>query len=210
MMIFTLVFFSYSGAGAGLLHTYNELTLMDLDQINQLVTNKLKESKKSHHGKAIPLKEAFQAVYARPDTDRMIQKVITPIRSELQDLQEYERIVQQLTDEALNALKHTKNFRPQVQVTYAIFLENLMADFKSAAFESDGFEREVIRKIQKAKIKLTKEAKNDRNHRGFKETKSPSETAEAILDSINAAERKKVATPEETDHSNSVPVSEEP
>src|SRR5688572_16580355 len=138
---------------AGLLYTYNQLALMELDQMSKLVQDKVKESKKAD-AKVVPLKEAFQAVFARPDTDRMIEKVANPLRFELQDLGEYERVLTELTEEALNALKNTKNFKPSVQVTYAIFLENLMADVRAGAAQADGFERNLIRKIKKAKITL--------------------------------------------------------
>lgn len=181
-----------SVAHAGLLYNYNQLTLMELDEMNKLVQDKLKESKKSD-AKVVPLKEGLQAVYSRPDTDRMIVKVVDPLRLELQELGEYERVLTELTEEALNALKHTRNFKPPVQVTYLLFLENLMADMKSTALQFDGFERGLIKKIKKANIKLTKEAENEKNVKGFNQTKAPSETASLILESIEEAEKEKKA-----------------
>lgn len=175
-------------ANAGLLHTYNELTVMDLDQMNALVQEKIKESKKAD-AKVVPLKEALQAIYSRPDADRMIEKVASPVRFELDELGEYQRIMRELVEEALNALKRTRNFKPSVQVTYIVFLENFMGENKKAATREDGFERGLIKKIKKAKIKLTKEAINERNVKGFKEKRSPSETAAAVLEGIEQAEK---------------------
>ena len=176
---------------AGLLYQYQQLTLMDLDQMNKLVQDKIKESKKSD-AKVVPLKEALQAVYARPDADRMIEKVLTPLRMELQDLGEYERIINDLTDEALNALKHTKNFKPSVQVTYAIFLENLMADSRRLAETEDNLERKLLKKIKKGNVKITKEAANERRVRSLSEARSPSDIASDILDGIEKMEKEKI------------------
>jgi hypothetical protein len=173
---------------AGLLFQYHELTLMDLDQMTKLVQDKLKESKKAN-AKTVPLKEGLQAVYSRPDADRMIDKVITPLRMELQDLDQYDRIINELTDEALNALKNTRNFKPSVQVTYAIFLENLMGDARRLAESEDNLERKLLKKIKKAGIKVTKEAANERKVRTLNESRSPSDIANDLLDGIEKMEK---------------------
>lgn len=180
---------------AGLLYQYQQLTLMDLDQMNKLVQDKIKESKKAD-AKVVPLKEALQAVYARPDADRMIEKVLTPLRMELQDMGEYERIINELTDEALNALKHTKNFKPSVQVTYAIFLENLMADSRRLAETENNLERKLLQKIKKGNVKVTKEAANERRVRSLSEARSPSDIASDILDGIEKMEKEKARSAE--------------
>lgn len=163
---------------------------MDLDEVNKLVQDKIKESKKAD-AKTVPLKEGLQAVYARPDADRMIDKVVTPLRMELQDLDQYDRVINELTDEALNALKHTRAFKPSVQVTYAIFLENLMADARRLAETEDNLERKLLKKIKKANIKMTKEAVNERKVRSLSEAKSPSEIAGEILDGIDKLDKDK-------------------
>ena len=175
---------------AGLLYQYQELTLMDLDQMTKLVQDKLKESK-SADAKTVPLKECLQAIYSRPDADRMIDKVITPIRMELQELDQYDRIINALTDEALNALKNTRNFKPAVQVTYAIFLENLMGDIRRQAEAENNLERKLLVKIKKADIKITKEAANERKVRTLTESRSPSEVASDILNGIEKLDKEK-------------------
>jgi hypothetical protein len=68
---------------AGLLFNYHQLTLKNLDQMNTLVKNKIKESKSAYSGKAVPLKEALQSVLSRPDSDDMISKIIDPLRNKL-------------------------------------------------------------------------------------------------------------------------------
>lgn len=189
-----LVLFVVPQAMAGLLYTYNQLTVMELDQVTQIVQEKIKESKKAE-ARIVPLKEAIQAVFSRPDQDRMIEKVAGPLRSELIDLGQYERAMTELTEEALNALKNTKNFKPMVQVTYLFFLENLMADFKPVLKPGESFEKKLLKKIEKADIKITKPAQNDLGVRGFSEKKSPSDVAELILEELKKKEEEAKAAP---------------
>ncbi len=174
------VMFLGGTAHAGLLFNYSQLALKDLDQMNQLVSDKVKESKKSSSGKAVPLKEALQAVYARPNDDEMIEKVVSPLRSNLDELESWEKTISQLTDEAINALKNPRAFKPVVQVTYVIFLENLLAEIKPHA-KNDGFERKIAERIRDAKIEVTKDAISERKLRMMKDTTSPSEIAGSIL-----------------------------
>lgn len=174
-------------AHAGLLFNYSQLTVKDLDQMNKLVEDKIKESKKeAGAGKTVPLKEALQSVYSRPNDDEMIEKIVAPLRSKLDELEAWEKTVSQLTDEAVNALKNPKAFKPVVQVTYVIFLENLMAEIKPY-IKDQGFERKTVEHIRDAKIELTKEAINERKLRMMKATVSPSELAEKILSQAKAA-----------------------
>lgn len=186
LMISTLVLTVFlNDAVAGLLFTYHQLAVKDLDQMNGLVAQKLTESKKSTDGKHVPLKEVLQAIYSRPNEDGMIDKVVAQVRSGLEEQEMYEKVIQQLTDEAINALKNPKNFKPDVQVTYAVFLENIMSELKPRLKE-DGFERRLMLKIQNSEIEITKQAKNERIVRMMKNPISPSETAKLILEFADA------------------------
>lgn len=176
--VFILAFAIQSSAG--LLMNYSQLALKDLDQMNALVVSKIKEAKKSSSGKVVPLKEALQAVYSRPNEDGMIEKVIGPLRTELDGDEEWEKTLNSLTVEAIDALKNTKAFKPVVQVTYQIFLENMMIDMKPYLGKA-GFERSLVEKIRQAKIENTKESNNERKLRMMKSTISPSELAEQLL-----------------------------
>lgn len=175
-----LAFVFCAQAQAGLLFNYSQLALRDLDQMNKMVNDKVKEAKKSSSGKAVPLKEALQAVYSRPNDDDMIEKIVAPLRSNLDELGAWEKTISQLTDEAINALKNPRAFKPVVQVTYVIFLENLLAEIKPL-LQKEGFERKIAERIRDAKIEVSKEAVNERRVRTMKTTSSPSELAEKIL-----------------------------
>ena len=167
-------------AHAGLLFNYSQLMLKDLDQMNEMVLNKVEESKKEENGKVVPLKEALQAVYARPNDDQMIDKVVGPLRTQLDELDSWEKVLSQLTDEAVNALKNPKAFKPAVQVTYLVFLENLLSEVKPY-LKTDGFERKLAERVRNAKIEVTREAANERSLRTMKKSTSPSELAGKIL-----------------------------
>lgn len=165
---------------AGLLLTYHQLALKDLDQMNELVIAKIKESKKSYSGKTVPLKEALQAVLGRPNEDNMVDKVLSPLKSELEGHDAWEKSLKELATESINALKNSKNFKPDVQVTYQIFMENLLAQLKPD-LGTAGFETKLVEKIRDAKISISKEAQNERKLRMMKSTVSVSEIADMLL-----------------------------
>lgn len=180
ILLTALVFVFCQHASAGLLFNYSQLALKDLDQMTALVNDKVREAKRSSSGKVVPLKEALQAVYSRPNEDEMIEKVIAPLRSNLDELESWEKTISQLTDEAVNALRNPKAFKPVVQVTYIIFLENLLSEIKPHA-KTDGFEKSIVERIRDSKLKISKEADDERRLRGMKSTTSPSDIAERIL-----------------------------
>ena len=167
-------------AQAGLLFNYSQLTLKDLDQMSKIVSDSIKESKKSAGGKEVPLKEALQAVYSRPNDDEMIEKIVGPLRTQLDNLDAWEKSISQLTDEAINALRNPKAFKPVVQVTYLVFLENLLAELKPY-INKPTFERDMVTRIRNANVEASKEALNERKLRSMKATVSPSEIADQIL-----------------------------
>ena len=175
-------------AYAGLLYNYSQLSLKDLDQMSKLVQSKINESRKEGGDQTIPLKEALQAVYSRSNEDFLIEKIISPLRTELDEHEAWESTLRALTKEAIGALKNPKAFKPVVQVTYVVFLENLISEIKPRGNEK--FERSLLEDLVKADISVSKEAVNERRLRVMKSTTSPSEVAEAILKSIIEASKK--------------------
>jgi hypothetical protein len=166
-------------AQAGLLFNYSQLALKDLDQMNKLVRSKIQESKKSGGDKNIPLKEALQAVFSRSNEDFMIEKLVPQLKVELEEHEGWESSIQQLVREALGALKNPRAFQPVVQVTYQVFLENIIAELKPRAGED--FENKILKQIRDAKAEPTKEAANERRLRVMKQSTSVSELADAVL-----------------------------
>ena len=171
-----------ASAEAGLLFNYSQLLLKDLDQMNQIVADKVKESRKSSDGKVVPLKEALQAVFSRPNRDGMIDKVVGPLRMALDAEDAWEETITSLTSESINALKNPRAFKPVVQATYYVFLENLISEMKPYA-DSEGFERGLLVQIRDAKISLSKEVVSERKVRSMLESVSPSDLAAKALES---------------------------
>lgn len=187
-----LISLSFSAtANAGLLFNYSQLALKDLDQMAKLIQTKIAESRKAGGDKVIPIKEALQAVYTRPNEDFMIEKVITPLKNELEEHDAWESTIEALVKEAAGALNNPKAFKPVVQASYLIFLENLLAEMRPKA--ADTFENKVITQIRDYKIKLSKEAENERRLRMMKGSSSPSEVAAQILKDLEEAKKKEAA-----------------
>ncbi len=172
---------------AGLLFDYSKLALKDLDQMNKLVKAKVRESKKSGGNKVVPLKEALQAVFSRPNEDFMIEKLLPSLKTELEEQDAWEPTVESLVKEAIGALNNPKAFKPVVLATYSIFLDNILSEMKPKA--GSGFENKIVTKIKDAKIKISKEINDERALRMLKKASSPSETAEKILEEIVATEK---------------------
>lgn len=177
-------------AQAGLLLNYSQLALKDLDQMSKLIQSKISESRKVGGDQVIPLKECLQAVFARPNEDFMIEKIISPLKSELEGHNAWESSITALVKEANGALKNPKPFKPVVLVTYAIFLENLIAEIKPKVGET--FEAKILKQIQDAKIEIPKAAQNERRLRMMKELSSPSDVAREILENHAEAEKERL------------------
>lgn len=174
---------------AGLLMTYNQLALKDLDQMTTLARSKINEAKKSSDGKIVPLKEGLQAVFSRPNEDGLIAKVYPLLRSELERIDGLEKAFTDLTKEAINALKNPKNFNPKAQVTYSIFLENLVLEFKPL-LKNNEYEKTLVEKIAAAGIELSREAVKEHQLRVMKKSTSPSDLASAVLKELKTEEEK--------------------
>lgn len=161
------------------LYSYSRLALKDLDEMNKLVQDKIRESRASKGDKVGPLREAMQAVFARPNEDFMIDKVMSPLRNELDEHGAYESTVRSLVEESVAALKKPDKVKAAAQVTYAVMLENFLSDMKPRVDES--FEKEIVTLIRDADISLTRKAENERKLGMMKSTKSPSDMAAGIL-----------------------------
>lgn len=178
----------YQSVLAGLLFNYSQLALKDLDQMNKIVKAKIAESRKAGGNKAIPLKEALQAVFCRSNEDFMIEKLLPSIKVQLDELDEWEPSIKALTKEAIGALKNPKPFQPVVLVSYQIFLENIISEMKPRY--SEDFEGSVLRQIRDAKIELPQAMVHERKLRVMRESVSPSVIAEKVIKEMEDAAKK--------------------
>lgn len=179
VMLSNLAFLPLAGAQSTTLYSYSRLALKDLDEMNKLVQEKIRESRASKGDRIGPLREAMQAIFARPNDDFMIDKVMSPLRNELDEHGAYESTLRSLVEESIAALKKPEKVKAAAQVTYAIMLENFLSDLKPRVNEK--FEKSVITQIRDADIELTRKAESERKLGMMKPTKSPSEIAAQIL-----------------------------
>lgn len=181
--------FLSTSVNAGLIFNYSQLALKDLDQMSKFIQVKINESRKSNGDKVVPLKECLQAVYSRGNEDFMIEKIVSPLKAELEEYSAWEKTIQDLVKEAVGALKNPKAFQPAIQVTYVIFLENMMAEMRPHIGED--FENKIIKRIRDAKIEIKTSTDTERRLRVMKGAHSPSDIAASLLTEFEEASANK-------------------
>jgi hypothetical protein len=176
------IFMSAGAAHAVLLFNYSQLILKDLDQMNRLVQQKIVESQTMTSGDPLqPLREGLQAVYSRPNEDLMIEKVISPLKNALDEQEAYEQTIRDLVSEGISQLRNPKQLSGVVQVTYLVFLENILSEFNP--LKDRAFEKSIIEQIRDANIVVSDSARSERTLRTMKQNPSPSELAERLIPS---------------------------
>lgn len=186
--LFSFLFVALS-ASADPKFTYSQLALKDLDQMTALVKKAVDRAHKSKGDAMEELMPALQTVYARPDEDGMIDKIVGPLRSEIEQDSSWDAELEKMVDLSIAVLKDPpKDVKGPMQITHAIILNNVIMQTKPL-LKTDEKSRELIRKIRDANIKLTKVARDERVKRTMRETPSPSEFADQALGKSGAESR---------------------
>ncbi len=169
-------------------YNYAELQTKSLDEMTSVVTKQQQKVKKyiaedDTDSAIAALKSAARYVLARPDRDEnMVAKVITPIRTQLKELNAFEKSFAEVVQQAIDGLKDDKA-KPVDRSTYYFVLINFMAEFKPDLKNNPKI-RPIFESIKTAKIKLHKKVKQDLEYRGMmKNVLSPSEIAAKVLES---------------------------
>lgn len=165
---------------------YHRLALKDLDQMTDLVQEGIRESRKDPAQAMQDLQATLFAVYGRPDDDGMIDKVIAPLRSEIDEVSNWDEAISKLVDGSIAALKNPRGLSPAMQVTHAIVLQNVIVELKPGA-RRDVADYDLLARIRDSKIELTKEARDERKLRTMKDPPSPSVLAAHALGKPGAA-----------------------
>ena len=163
-------------------YSYKNLKLNDLDQMMDLMYEKLKEYKKAEQVQK--LKEGAFIAYSRPNEDRTLDKIISIVRNPLEDNNEWENAIEAMVQQSLEILKN-ENEEPSRQATAGVVLENVIADFKpifTKQYHSGGFETEIIEKIAASHVVYSKAAISERRLNLMRNNGSPSEIAIKLLD----------------------------
>lgn len=159
---------------------YHQLAIKDLDEMVVLVKEKIQDARKDGGADMEPLKEGIRLVFSRPDSDGMIEKVVGPLRSEVEESGDWDATLAGLVDESIAVLKDPEGVKGDMQITHILFLQNVIASMKPKA-KTPGAARSMIERIRDAKLELSKEARQERELRTMKATASPSEMADKVL-----------------------------
>lgn len=171
-----LVLFSFGSFAQEYL--FSDLALKDLDQMNKIIKAKIIESRKAVSNKEAALVEGLKIVYSRPNQDGLIEKIVSSLKSELEEQEFWEKAVDQIATESIEILKDKKASRKK-QVTSWIILENIISEIKPR--KAEAFEKSILEKIHSSKIEISSAAKNERKINMMNQSKSPSEIAAQIL-----------------------------
>jgi hypothetical protein len=166
-------------------YSYKNLKLNDLDQMMDLMYEKLKEYKKAEQVQK--LKEGAYIAFSRPNEDRTLDKIISIVRNPLEDNNEWENTVEAMVQQSLATMKN-ENEEASRQATAGVVLENVIADFKPLfikQYHSGGFETEMIEKIAASQVVYSQAAISERRLNLMRNNGSPSEIAIKLLDLKN-------------------------
>ncbi len=162
--------------------SYSRLQILDLDQMSELMQQKVKEFKKTNAVE--PLQQGLEICLSRPDEDGMLEKVISIIKNPLDDNAAWESSVEALVEKSISNLKN-KGVHPSDQVTSGVMLENILSEFKPLfmrQYESPGFETRIIEQIAKADIEYSKAALSERKLNLMRSNSSPSAVAQRLVE----------------------------
>lgn len=170
-----------------------QLMVKTADEISELVRKKIKKAQEiqskqednddsnfTPEPEAVEqLKDAMRIVLARPDQDGTRTNAFSRLRRELVDLNSLDKVLEDLTTEAIASLRNDKT-APGRANTYIILLENMMAELKPEMNSNAKFKR-IIESIRDANLKVTDKLKSQQLIRAMNVPVSPSDTAAKIL-----------------------------
>ncbi|MBC7421803.1 MAG: hypothetical protein H7328_13830 [Bdellovibrio sp.] len=171
-------------------YTAGRLKVMDLDEISDLMLAKSREFKKTDNPQA--LKDGLVIAFGRPDEDSVLEKVLSTIRTPMEDHDLWEPSVEELVDKSIAAIKED-TVSAADQVTYGVVLENIIAQFKPdfvKQYKSPGFESRIIEKIANSEIEFSRAAAAERKLNFMKGNLSPSLFAQRLIDRRESALKK--------------------
>ena len=172
--------------------TSSQLLMKTSDQVNELVRKKIQAAAKIQasaktdevepvvqSGVVDHLRDGMRIVLCRPDQDGTRSPAFARLRRELTDLNEFERVLSELGDEAIGSLRNNKEAANR-QATYVVLLENLMAEMKPEVTSNQSIKK-LIEKIRDADLQVSDQLKSQQFLRTMSHPVSPSATAAQIL-----------------------------
>ena len=116
-------------------YNYAELQTKNLEEMTSVVRKQQQKVKgyikdDDTDSAIAALKSAARYVLARPDRDEnMVTKVIAPIKTQLKELNAFEKSMDELVQQAIDGIKDD-NVKPVDRATYYFVLMNFMSEFK--------------------------------------------------------------------------------
>ncbi|MEQ1721712.1 MAG: hypothetical protein ABL930_00960 [Pseudobdellovibrio sp.] len=164
-----------------LVYTYSKLKLLDLDQMGEIIQDKLRRFKKS--GRETLIVEAISISLSRPNDDSVAEKLLDTIRHTIEAPVVWESSLGSVVQTSIDQLKN-ETVAPEDQVTYLIILENLVSEFKPQfikQYQSPKFETRTIEKIAGAQIEVSESATAESRLNLMREQLSPSTLAQSLI-----------------------------
>lgn len=165
-----------------LTYSYTQLKLMDLEQMSDLIQDRMSRYKKTEQ--AHLLDEAFTICFTRPNQDGMVEKLVENIRYGLDSEEQWQELVQNNVQKAIERLL-SEETSVSDQVGFLILLQNLLAEFKpdyERQDESPQFESSIVDRIASAAVPLREEAVNDAKLNLMFIPYSPSVVAQELIE----------------------------
>ncbi len=166
-------------------YSYAKLKLLDLDQMMEIVQNRLKRYKKTGHKELI--EEAIQISLSRPNDDALAEKLMDTIRFSLESVDLWERSLEEVMQKSIAQLK-IPTTAAEDQLTYLILLENLVSEFRPQfikQYQSPKFESTVIEQIAQAEVVVSQAAAAEGRLNIMREPVSPSTLAQFLIEERN-------------------------
>ena len=171
-------------------YDYNQLQLMDSEEVGHLIYERLKASQGDQNGdgenlvssneELVPgLLDCVRIILSRPDQDGTRNRMFGKLATQLRGLGKYQTVIRQLTAEALFGLDEAE-IEPRKKVTYLVLLENLMSEM-APDLKADKFNRYIMLKIKEARVVVSDSVRNYYLVQSMKKAVSPSDTADLQL-----------------------------
>lgn len=179
-------------------HTYKSLKILDLDQMTDLLYEKANDYKRNNRVQA--LREGTMIAFARPNEEIILDKIVSIVRSPLEDADEWENTIEQMVGQAVKTIKAESGSATD-QVTASVILENVLSEFKPLfvkQYQSGGFETTVVERIAASDLHFSKQAEQEKKLNQMKSGLTPSQLAQKLveiknkkLEELKEAEKKK-------------------
>lgn len=188
----TLLFFACATtapvpmAKSQLTYTYAKLKLLDLDQMSELIQEKLNLYKEKPSEQL--LFDAIIICLSRPNEDGLVDKLIENIQDTADSDERWQRLIEAVVDQAVTVLStppEQELIASEDQLTYLILLENLIAEFRPEfikQYQSPRLESKIIAKIAAAKIVVSPAAFDEGQLNLMRIQRSPSVVAQSLID----------------------------